>query len=52
MTTQPILAAILAEKDVAVDPLLATVAARAGARGLTTAGFLRHRGPVPHVFCR
>jgi nucleoside-triphosphatase THEP1 len=52
MTTQPILAAILAEKDVAVDPLLATVAARAGERGLKVAGFLQHRGPDTDECCR
>ncbi len=47
MTTQPILAAILAEKDVAVDPLLASVAARAGERGLKVAGFCNTVAPIP-----
>jgi len=52
MTTLPILAAILAEKDVAVDPLLASVAARAGERGLKVAGFLQYRGPDTDECCR
>lgn len=52
MTTQPILAAILAEKDLAVDPLLAEVAARAGASGFKVAGFFQHRGPDTDECCR
>ncbi|MCL7998050.1 DUF2478 domain-containing protein [Brucella sp. 21LCYQ03] len=52
MTKQPILAAILADKDVPVDPLLAAVAARAGERGFKVAGFVQHRGPDTDDCCR
>lgn len=52
MTTQPILAAILADKDVPVDPLLAAIAARAGQCGFKVAGFLQHRGPDTDDCCR
>lgn len=52
MTAQPILAAILADKDVPVDPLLAAVAARAAECGFKVAGFLQHRGPDTDDCCR
>lgn len=52
MTTQPILAAILADKDVPVDPLLAVVAAWAGECGFKVAVFLQHGGPDMDDCCR
>ncbi|MEJ5081313.1 DUF2478 domain-containing protein [Ochrobactrum sp. MYb379] len=52
MTSQPILAAILADKDISVDPLLAAVAARAVECGFKVAGFLQHRGPETDECCR
>ena len=52
MMPQPILAAILAQKDVPVDPLLAEVAKRAEEQGLHVAGFLQRRGPDTDECCR
>ena len=52
MTTQPILAAVLADKDVSVDLLLAEVVAQSEACGLKVAGFLQHRSSDADDCCR
>lgn len=52
MTTQPILAAVLAEKDAPVDLLLAEIAVRGEARGLKVAGFLQRRSTDADDCCR
>ncbi len=52
MSHEPILAAILAAKDVPVDQLLASVAQQARRAGLRVAGFLQHRETGGEECCR
>ena len=52
MRNEPMLAAILAAKDVPVDQLLAGAAHRARQAGLRVAGFLQHRETGGEECCR
>ena len=52
MRNEPMLAAILAAKDVTVDQLLASVAHRARQAGLRVAGFLQRRETGGEECCR
>lgn len=52
MSHEPMLAAILAAKDVPVDQLLADVSHRARQQGLRVAGFLQHRKGDTDACCR
>lgn len=52
MTGQPILAAILALKDMPVDPLLSEIATRAQKQGLHVAGFIQKSAPRTDECCR
>ncbi|WP_343315229.1 DUF2478 domain-containing protein [Brucella sp. BE17] len=51
MTETPILAAILAVKDLPVDRLMADIALRAGQAGLRVTGFLQHRATDADECC-